>query len=102
MLKVSSRLIAAGSIAFSRTRRRCSTVVLRTVSARNTAEQQAKLFEEFTQADASTAQNFGGTRPGLAITRKLARMMGGDRDRDERAGQRIDVYGAFAEHGVAH
>ena len=52
MLKVSSRLIAAGSIAFSRTRRRCSTVVLRTVSARNTAEQQAKLFEEFTQADA--------------------------------------------------
>jgi GAF domain-containing protein len=43
-----------------------------------TAEQQAKLFEEFTQADASTAQNFGGTGLGLAITRKLARMMGGD------------------------
>jgi signal transduction histidine kinase len=43
-----------------------------------TAEQQAKLFEEFTQADASTAQNFGGTGLGLAITRKFARMMGGD------------------------
>jgi adenylate cyclase len=43
-----------------------------------TAEQQAKLFEEFTQADASTAQRFGGTGLGLAITRKLARMMGGD------------------------
>src|SRR5262245_43098907 len=43
-----------------------------------TAEQQAKLFEEFTQADASTAQNFGGTGLGLAISRKLARMMGGD------------------------
>jgi signal transduction histidine kinase len=43
-----------------------------------TAEQQAKLFEEFTQADASTAQKFGGTGLGLAITRKLARMMGGD------------------------
>jgi signal transduction histidine kinase len=43
-----------------------------------TAEQQAKLFEEFTQADASTAQNFGGTGLGLAITRKLARMMDGD------------------------
>src|SRR5262249_49537391 len=42
-----------------------------------TAEQQARLFEEFTQANASTAQNFGGTGLGLAITRKLARMMGG-------------------------
>jgi PAS domain S-box-containing protein len=43
-----------------------------------TAEQQAKLFEAFTQADASTAQRFGGIGLGLAITRKLARMMGGD------------------------
>jgi GAF domain-containing protein len=43
-----------------------------------TAEQQAKLFEEFTQADASTAQRYGGTGLGLAITRKLARMMGGE------------------------
>ena len=41
-------------------------------------EQQAKLFEEFTQADATTAQRFGGTGLGLAITRKLARMMGGE------------------------
>jgi signal transduction histidine kinase len=43
-----------------------------------TADQQAKLFEEFTQADATTAQHFGGTGLGLAISRKLARMMGGD------------------------
>jgi signal transduction histidine kinase len=43
-----------------------------------TLEQQAKLFEEFTQADATTAQRFGGTGLGLAISRKLARMMGGD------------------------
>ena len=43
-----------------------------------TREQQAKLFEEFTQAEATTAQRFGGTGLGLAITRKLARMMGGD------------------------
>src|SRR5712691_1097567 len=43
-----------------------------------TPEQQAKLFQEFTQADATTAQRFGGTGLGLAITRKLARMMGGD------------------------
>jgi light-regulated signal transduction histidine kinase (bacteriophytochrome) len=44
----------------------------------STTEQQAKLFEDFTQADATTAQKFGGTGLGLAITRKLARMMGGD------------------------
>jgi signal transduction histidine kinase len=43
-----------------------------------TPQQQARLFEEFTQADATTAQRFGGTGLGLAITRKLARMMGGD------------------------
>jgi signal transduction histidine kinase len=43
-----------------------------------TAEQQAKLFEEFSQAERMTAQRFGGTGLGLAITRKLARMMGGD------------------------
>jgi len=43
-----------------------------------TPEQQAKLFAEFSQADATTAQRFGGTGLGLAITRKLARLMGGD------------------------
>ena len=40
-----------------------------------TPEQRAKLFEEFSQADATTSQRFGGTGLGLAITRKLARMI---------------------------
>jgi signal transduction histidine kinase len=43
-----------------------------------TPEQQARLFEEFSQAEATAAQRFGGTGLGLAITRRLARMMGGD------------------------
>src|SRR5205807_6969645 len=43
-----------------------------------TAEQQAKLFQEFTQADSLTARRYGGTGLGLALSRKLARMTGGD------------------------
>jgi signal transduction histidine kinase/HAMP domain-containing protein len=43
-----------------------------------TPEQMGKLFQAFSQAEASTARAYGGTGLGLAVTRRLCQMMGGD------------------------
>jgi signal transduction histidine kinase len=43
-----------------------------------TPEQLGKLFQEFSQASATTASKYGGTGLGLAISRRFCQMMGGD------------------------
>ena len=50
-------------------------------------EQLAKLFEAFTQADAATTRRYGGTGLGLALSRRLCRMMGGDVTAESEAGR---------------
>jgi signal transduction histidine kinase len=42
------------------------------------AENLGKLFSDFTQADASIGNTYGGTGLGLALSRRLCRLMGGD------------------------
>jgi signal transduction histidine kinase/CheY-like chemotaxis protein len=52
-----------------------------------TPEQLARLFEAFSQADAATTRRFGGTGLGLALSRRLCRMMGGDVTVESEAGR---------------
>ncbi|MBL6456400.1 response regulator [Belnapia sp. T6] len=51
-----------------------------------TEEQLQRLFQRFSQADASTTRRFGGTGLGLAITKAFCTMLGGDIAVESQAG----------------
>ncbi|MDE2418756.1 MAG: PAS domain S-box protein [Burkholderiales bacterium] len=50
-------------------------------------ENQGRIFDAFTQAEASTTRRFGGTGLGLVISRRLIRLMGGELDLVSAPGQ---------------
>lgn len=52
-----------------------------------TPAQLTKLFQPFTQADASTTRKYGGTGLGLVITQRFCQMMGGDVMAESQVGQ---------------
>ena len=90
LLSNASKFTQAGVITLEVTREAAGDAVLFRVSDTGigmSAEQMGRLFQAFSQADASTTRKYGGTGLGLAITRHFCRMMGGDVSVDSEEGR---------------
>jgi len=61
-------------------------------------EKQSKIFEKFTQADASTTRQFGGTGLGLSIAHAMVELMGGEIRIDSEEGK--GAVFSFVIHGA--
>jgi CheY-like chemotaxis protein len=75
------------TLAIERTDRAMVQMAISDTGIGMSAEQLGRLFQAFSQADASTTKKFGGTGLGLAITRHFCRLLGGDISVASRVGE---------------
>jgi signal transduction histidine kinase/CheY-like chemotaxis protein/HAMP domain-containing protein len=74
-------------LAIERTDRAMVQMMISDTGIGMSAEQLGRIFQAFSQADASTTKKFGGTGLGLAITRHFCRLLGGDISVASRVGE---------------